>query len=224
MPEIIMETEAAEAGAAAEVGLERALTIAEAVLLAVVALLAAWSGYCSEKWSTESRLELATAATARTNANRAETDATATKNFDASTFNAWFSAYVAGNQQAMDLAEKRFRPAYLRAFDAWQATDPESNPNSPPGPSYMPEYVIPDDARATRLNERADEASKAGTEAAGHADEYVRVTVYFATVLFFIGISRHFPLRGARYGLLAVAVVILVFAFSSLLTLPRPPG
>src|SRR5262245_5701317 len=201
-----METEAAEVATAAETGIDRALTIAEAVLLAVVALLAAWSGFCSEKWSTESRLALSAAATARADANRAETEATATKNFDASTFEAWFTAYVAGNEQAMEIAEKRFRPAYRRAFDAWQATDPANNPNAPPGPSYMPQYVIPQEAQAERLNEQADEKSKEGADAAAHADEYVRVTVYFATVLFFIGISRHFSLRGARYGLLAVAI------------------
>jgi hypothetical protein len=224
VPEIITETETVEAAGAAEVGIERAVTIAEAVLLAVVALLAAWSGFCSEKWSTESRLALATAATARADANTAETDATAIKNFDASTFEAWFTAYVVGNQQAMDVAEKRFRPAFRNAFVAWQATDPEHNPAAAPGPSYMPNYVIPEESEAARLDARAEEASREGATAAAHADEYVRVTVYFATVLFFIGISRHFPLRGARYGLLGIAVVILVFAFANLLTLPRPPG
>jgi hypothetical protein len=224
VPEIIMETEVAEGGAVAEVGIDRALTIAEAVLLAVVALLAAWSGFCSEKWSTESRLELSAAATARTEANRAEGEAVATKNFDADTFDAWFSAYVAGNDAAMTLAEKRFRPEFRNAFDAWQATDPSNNPAAPPGPSYMPEYRLPDADKVTRLDARAEALSQSGAEAAGHADDYVRVTVYFATVLFFIGISRHFSLRGARYGLLAVAIVILVFAFASLLTLPGPPG
>ena len=49
-------------GSATEVkGRERWLTITEAILLAVVAVLAAWSGFASAKWSTHSSLELAKA-------------------------------------------------------------------------------------------------------------------------------------------------------------------
>ena len=70
-------------------GADRVLTIIEASLLAVVALLAAWSGFASSKWSTESRLAIAEASTARTQANRAADAAAEAKNFDASTFNTW---------------------------------------------------------------------------------------------------------------------------------------
>ena len=35
------------------------MTIIEAVLLSVVAILAAWSGYAAAKWGTESSLDLA---------------------------------------------------------------------------------------------------------------------------------------------------------------------
>ena len=54
-------------------GRDRTVTIIEAALLAMVALLAAWSGFASAKWSTESRLQLAEASAARTEANRAAT-------------------------------------------------------------------------------------------------------------------------------------------------------
>ena len=45
-------------------GHDRVVSIVEALLLATVALLAAWSGYSSAKWSTASRLQVAQAATA----------------------------------------------------------------------------------------------------------------------------------------------------------------
>ena len=54
-------------------GQEKWLTITEAVLLAVVAILAAWSGFASAKWSTHSSLSLAKASAARTEANRPPT-------------------------------------------------------------------------------------------------------------------------------------------------------
>src|ERR1700733_13559146 len=50
-------------------GSARVFTIIEAVMLAVVAVLAAWSGYASAKWGTESSLSLAKASAARTEAN-----------------------------------------------------------------------------------------------------------------------------------------------------------
>ena len=67
---------------------DRVLSIVEAVLLAVVALLAAYTGYASAKWGTESSVRLATASAARTEANRAALDAQDTKYFDSTTFNA----------------------------------------------------------------------------------------------------------------------------------------
>ena len=111
--------------------------------MAIVALLAAWSGYAASKWSTESRVELAKASAARTEANRANLDAMETRNFDSSTFEAWFAAYIAHNKQAMAVAEHRFRPGFRVAFDAWRATKPETNPNAPRGPTYMPQYRQP---------------------------------------------------------------------------------
>jgi hypothetical protein len=50
---------------------DQLLSITEAVLLSIVALLAAWSGYSAAKWSTESRVGLAKASAARTEASRA---------------------------------------------------------------------------------------------------------------------------------------------------------
>src|ERR1044072_263915 len=122
---------------------DRLVSIAEAALLSLVTLMAAWSGYAAAKGGTESRVLLAEASGARTNANRATIEALQAQSFDSSTFEAWFAAYTARNTQAMDLAQRRFRPVFRVAFDAWRATHPESNPDAPRGPSYMPQYRQP---------------------------------------------------------------------------------
>jgi hypothetical protein len=203
---------------------DRLVTITEAVLLAVVAVIAAYSGFASAKWSTESRLSLAKASTARSEANRANIDALTTRNFDSSTFEAWFSAYVAANTQAMTIAERRFRPEFRVAFDAWRRTHPETNADAPAGPTYMAEYKQPDVERAAELDRRADAQYAQGAKEGTDADNYVRVTVYLATVLFLVAISGHFAVRAARYGLVAVGATVLVLAVGTLTTLPRPPG
>jgi hypothetical protein len=203
---------------------DRILSIAEAVLLSLVALLAGWSGYAAAKWSTESRVALAEALNAQTQANRANLEALSLRNFDSSTFQAWFAAYTAENERAMAVAERRFRPEFRAAFDAWRATSPESNPQAPPGPTYMRQYRQPELARAARLDREADASFAEGVEAGERSDDYVRTTVFLATVLFLVGISTQFPLRGVRYGLVAVGAVLLVFSVVQLAQLPGPPG
>jgi hypothetical protein len=203
---------------------DRALAIAEAVLLSIVALLAGWSGYAAAKWTTESRVLLAEAVSLRSDANRANLEATELRNFDSSTFNAWFAAYTVRNERAMAVAERRFRPEFRVAFDAWRATRPESNPRAPRGPTYMPQYRQPGLARAAALDEQADEAFSEGASAGKTADDYIRATVFLAVVLFLVGISAHFPLRAARYGLVGVGAVLLVASLVQLALLPGPPG
>jgi hypothetical protein len=211
-------------GPAAEAtGRDRVMTIIEAVLLAVVAVLAAWSGFASAKWGTQSSLDLAKASAARTEANRAAYQAADLKNFDSLTYNAWFTAYVAGNKAAMRVAEGRFRPQFLVAFNAWIATHPFTNPHAPPGPTYMPQYVQPELAQANQLDARADQYYSLGETAGGNADGYIRTTVFLATVLFLVGISGHFRVHAARIGLVAIGGVILVFSVILLILAPRPP-
>jgi len=203
---------------------DRMLSITEALLLSLVAVLAAYSGYAAAKWSTRSSVELARASTARTRASRADLEALETETADSVSFNAWFTAFTAGNVTAERLAERRLRPGYRPAFDAWLATDPAHNPSSPPDPAYMPQYRVPQQAQANAYDAQADAYFDTGDAAGETGDKYVRDTVFLATVLFLVGISGHFPPRSARYGLIGIGSVILVFAVVQLLTLPGPPG
>ena len=192
--------------------------------MSFVAVLAAYSGYAAAKWGTESSLTLARASAERTKANRADTEAIVTRTLDSASFNAWFSAFIAGDANAQRLAEKRMRPGYRPAFDAWRATDPERNPDAPPGPAYMPQYVVPQDAVAKGHDGKADIAFAQGAEAGQTADKYIRATVFLATVLFLVGISGHFRIHQARIGLIGAAGLLLLFAVIQLLALPGPPA
>ena len=202
---------------------DRVISILEAVLLSAVALLAAYSGYSAAKWSTESRLDLAAASAARIEAGRAADAAGILRDFDSSTFDAWFSAYALGNERAMAIAERRFRPAFRVAFDAWRATKPETNPKAAPGPTFVPQYRQPGLARAASLEQKADQLARDGDKKARRSDDYIRITVFLATVLFLVGISTQFRLRGVRYGLLGVGGALLLVAVVLLAQLPRPP-
>jgi hypothetical protein len=202
---------------------DRTLSIIEAVMLAIVALLAAYTGYASAKWNTESSVSLAQASAARTEANRAELDAQNLRNFDSTTFNTWFSAYLSGNPTAQAVAVRRFRPAFMVAFDAWLATSPFTNSHAPPGPTYMPEYKQPELAVAAALDKKATEDYTHGVQAGSNADNYIRDTIYLATILFLIGISGHFRFLRIRIGLVVLSGLMMVVAIFEIVTSPPIP-
>ena len=93
-------------------------SIIEALLLSLVAVLAAYSGYAAAKWRTDSSVTLAKASGVRSKANRAENEAIVTRTLDSVSFNAWFTAFVAGNASDQRLAARRMRPGYRPAFNA----------------------------------------------------------------------------------------------------------
>jgi hypothetical protein len=75
----------------------------------------------------------------------------------------------------------------------------------------MPQYVQPEVAQANLLDARADNYHSVGETAASNSDGYIRSTVYLASVLFLVGISSHFRVRGARTAVITVGAIILVF-------------
>jgi hypothetical protein len=202
----------------------RTVQIGEALLLSLVTIAAAWSGYAAAVWGTESRVELAQAATLRNLATRADLAALSTRNFDSSTFTAWFTAYTLDDPQKQAVAERRFRPEFKVAFDAWMATDPFHNPKSPPGPSYMPQYKLADQAKAEALDREAEAASAAGNHAGEVGDDYIRITVFLAAVLFLVGIGSTFKLPTIRYALISVGSLLLILATVLILQQPGLPS
>jgi hypothetical protein len=202
----------------------RIVQICEALLLALVTITAAWAGYSAARWNTASRVELARSATLRNLATRASLNAITLRNFDASTFNAWYIAFTLGNRQKELVAERRFRPQFLVAFNAWMATDPLHNPHAPPGPTYMPQYKLAAQHRVVVLDGEAGAAFATGNHAGTVGDDYVRITVFLAAVLFLVGIGSSFKLYGIRYALIVFGTTLLIVSIILLARQPVTPG
>jgi hypothetical protein len=202
----------------------RIVQIGEAVLLALVTITAAWAGYSAAKWGTASRIDIAQSSTLRNIATRDDLTAISLRNFDASTFNAWFIAFTLNNPQKEAIAVRRFRPQFLVAFNAWMATDPLHNPHAPPGPTYMPQYKLPAQTQANALDNQATAKFNSGNNAGFVSDNYVRITVFLAAVLFLVGIGSSFQLTGVRYALIAFGSVLLIFSIVLIAQQPGPPA
>ena len=202
----------------------RIIQIAEAVLLSIVTITAAWAGYSAARWGTASRVDIAQSSTMRNIATRDDLTATSLRNFDASTFNAWFTAFTLNSPQKEAIAIRRFRPQFRVAFDAWLKTDPLHNPHAPPGPTYMPQYKLPAQAQANALDNEATAKFSEGTKAGLTGDNYVQITVFLAAVLFLVGIGSSFKLHGVRYALISFGSVLLIVAIVLILKQPGLPA
>jgi len=197
------------------------LEIFEVVLLAIVAVATAWSGYQAAQWDGHQAFEYGTASRLHAQANQVATLGGQQRLLDVSTFNTWIQAHEEGNDTLADLYVKRFSPEYLVAFKAWLKTHPFTNPNAPAGPIFMPEYHNAKTELAAKLDEHGSEAFDEGTEARDNADRYVRQTVLLATALFLIAIAQRFRVRGVRIAAGILAVVLMLYAVAGVVSLPR---
>jgi hypothetical protein len=195
--------------------------IVEAVLLALVAIATAWSGYQAAQWDSKTALYYGQSSKDRLLATRQTNLSGQYLLYNATTFNAWGASTTAGNAKLAAFYVKRFTPDYRVAFDAWLKTDPAHNPKAPPGPSFMPQYHNPAVAQAKRLDDIATATFQHGTDASETADKYVRSTVLFATILFLIAIGQRFEVKVVRRTLLGIALVLLTYGLITLTTYPR---
>ena len=195
--------------------------ILEVIVLAAVAIATAWSGYQAARWDGRQAFLYGTASRERIEADEATTLGGQQKLLDVSTLNTWIQARQSGDEQLAALYVRRFSPEYKVAFGAWLKTDPFHDPTAPPGPSFMPEYVNPGDVAGQKLNDQASSTFTEGTEARETADRYVRQTVLLATVLFLVAIAQRFKFRAVRTAAGVIALVLLIYAVSGIVTLPR---
>ena len=200
---------------------ETIVEIVEVLVLAIVAVATAWSGYSAARWDGKQSLLYGHASADRFKADAASSKGGQELAADSSLFTAYLQAHAAGNSKLAAVYVRRFTPDYRAAFLAWLSTGPFTNPAAPPGPGYMPQYHNPDLAAAARLNATASATFDAGTAARDNSERYLRDTVLFATVLFVVAIAQRFKVRAVRVTTTAIALALAGYTTVEMLTLPR---
>jgi len=197
------------------------LEIGEAVVLAIVAVATAWSGYQAALWTGRQAELYGQAGKLRIQAEGAERYANQERLYDASTVVEWLKARAQGDKKLTDLFERRFLPEFRPAFEAWKKTDPLNNPSAPAGPELMSEYRSSKTEQASQFDKKATAVFDEGTSAREDSDLYVRATVTLATVLLLVAIGQRFKNSRARIGLAVFEGILLCFPIYHILTLPR---
>jgi hypothetical protein len=200
---------------------ERALEIVEGVLLALVAIATAWSGYQAAKWDGREAELYGKSSKIRLTAEGALTRGGQEQLYDAGTASSWLQAEATGNTDLARIYTRRVRLEVRPAFNAWVKTDPIHNPHAPAGVLEMPQYHNRLLSTSAKLQALATATFERGTAARENGDRYVRVTVLLATVLFLIALSQRFKLIGVRLGLFGVSLVLLSIGLYWIATYPR---
>jgi hypothetical protein len=194
--------------------------ILEAILLAVVAVATAWSGYQTARWDGRQAHLYGLSSKERAAENRASNLSGQQRLYDTSTFGFWLQEKAQGDHEAAALFERRFRPEYRIAFRAWLRTDPLHNPRAPAGPVFMPQYHNAAAERAARYDRQASANFAEGTKARERGDHYLRNTVLLATVLFLTALAQKFKVMRVRLSLIGVAACLLVVGLYFVFTYP----
>jgi hypothetical protein len=213
------------------------LELITTVLMAMAAILTAWTGFQSTKWSGEQARNYSSAGANRTESSRFDTRAAVLSNVDVATFLAWLDAVnadvAAGNIELIPgepyvptagtlsgFLYERVRGEFKPALDAWAEAyilDPE---NAPTTPFQMDEYVLEAARQAQTHLEDAQAFFAEANENNETADRYVLTTVLFALVLFFAGVST--KLEAQRNQLIATIMAMALFFFGVIVVLLLP--
>ena len=197
------------------------IEIIEALILALVAVATAWSGYQAAQWAGKRAELYANANRLRVTAEGLATLAGQERIYDSDTFGSWLGARLDGKAEAADFFERRFRDEYRPAFQAWMKTDPFKNAQAPPGPIFMSEYHNAKHEQFLSLTKQAGNVTDEGTKAGETGDQYVRITVLLATVLLITAIGQRFRFKSVRVVFMILAWLLLCLPFWQLLVLPR---
>lgn len=194
--------------------------IACAIILALATTASAWCAYQSKLWGGAQMARANAVVRASREGAVNSLAAVQWRAFDASMFIAYMEARFEQNSAMETFLFQRFRPEMKPAVDAWLKLDPLNNPSAPPSPFRMAEYAQAETVEVARQAELAAQALAAAAEARRFSDNYVLLTVVFASVLFFGGIARAFDSRSLRTVLAALAVLLFLGTLVVLTTLP----
>ncbi len=187
---------------------DRWIEFLSAALLALAVIGTAWCGYQAARWGGKQTESFIEALAAQQNSIQQANQAVLVQSLHVNLFVEWASAVSQENQQLAAFLFERFPPELKGVMDAWLTLEPETNPDAPPSPFAMPEYILEQSEESEKLSIKADEFFKQATQANLISDNYVLLTVIFASVLFFGGISGKFQTRVIDLTMLILAFVL----------------
>jgi len=189
----------------------RLIEIVTVLLLGVATVGSAWSAFQVSRWNGVETDDAREAASSRIDGSREYALATQIVAYDAAAVSQYASAVAVQNEKLQAfLRDTIIRPGFRPVFDSWLVQVDAGE--TPTNLLEDPDYLGPLFAEADAADARAEEASARGEEARSNADDYIQLTLFFASALFFAGITSSFNTRFAKLVLLGLATGVLSVA------------
>ncbi len=203
--------------------LRGALEVAVAVILSLATLASTWCGYQASLWGSVQSAQQAAADSAERLAAEDTIVGLQLRTFDLLEVREYWTALRQKDTATSDEIFAHLRPQLRRAVEASIAAGVLENPEVP-GPLQRPEYILPEEQNARRLRDEASQKHTEAQEAWGISGNYVSLTLLFASVLFFGGITGTFTVRRVRVALGSVSLILFIVTMAMLLALPVCKG
>ena len=114
---------------------EEIVEILEAIVLAIVAIATAYSGYQASLWDGRQGELYGKAVRVNTSGAVLAIRGGQEQLYDTVTFSSWLNCKSHGEEKLAQFIERRFRAEYRVAFDEWMKLDPIHDATAPPSPS-----------------------------------------------------------------------------------------
>lgn len=203
-----------------EGGWGRTVELLSVLLVALTAVLTAWSAFEASKWGGVMSIRFAEAGAARTESVRAANQATQQTAIDVGLFTDYADAVARNDERLAAFLSDRFPDRLAVATDAWEATRPLVTPDAPATPFEMPEYVVEAREQAEDLELDADDLAAQAREANQRGDNFTITTIFLATVLLLAALSAKIDSPRLQRSLLGIAAAIFVVTGVVIATFP----
>jgi len=199
---------------------EQKIEVIIAVLTAVGIIATAWSAYQATLWGGIQTFLLRDVA-ANSNKYLQNTIQQGQRSgMDAIIFVQYINARYDNNTNLSEFYLHRARPELKAAIQAWLKTNPFENPDAPPHPFVMPEYVQEYSLEAAKFAKESEKKMDEAQQANKNSDNYVLMTVLYAAIFFVGGVISKFSSVRLREIVLVVGLIIFSVTTAVLFTMP----
>lgn len=195
------------------------LELALAIILSLASLATTWCGYQGRMWGNLQSGKQSAADTMERQAAEDTIVGLQWRTFDGIELTQYWTALRQGDNVTRDAIFARMRPQLRKTIELSLAAGVLRDPTVL-GPLQRPEYVLTEEQNAKRLKAEARQAYVVAEIAGRHAGTYISLTLSFASVLFFGGITGTFTARRVKEGLAWLALLLFLGTIAFLIGLP----
>jgi hypothetical protein len=196
------------------------LELIQIVLLSIGALLIAWCGNQASQWGSIQSVATSDAIRQTVAAARQAALAGQDRLVDLISFEKWLDATATGNESLAIFHRERFRAEFKPVFEAWLASEPLNNSAAAETPFAMAEYAPMRAQRAFEMDAKSEGLMQQALEASDISGRYVRLTLFYATAMFFAGLTKVFKRRNFQYVMLTISGLFMLVGLSQMARLP----